>query len=152
MHYCLIYRETEFKENFVTMKRLFCLILIIIHPATVFALGLGDLDLNSALNEPFEARVELLSPTADELDSMKIGLADTDAFARSGLERSFLLSKLKFDLKRSIDDGPDYIRIYSREPIREPFLNFLIEVNWGKARLFREYTVLLYPLTDTKVN
>ena len=146
MHYCLTYRETEFKENFVAMKCLFCFILIlIIHPATVFALGLGDLDLNSALNEPFEARVELLSPTADELDSMKIALADTDAFARSGLERPFLLSKLKFDLKRSIDDGPDYIRIYSREPIREPFLNFLIEVNWGKARLLREYTVLLDP-------
>ena len=146
MNYCLTCRKTEFKENFVTMKRLFCpIFILIIHPVTVFALGLGNLDLNSALNEPFEARIKLLSPTADELDSMKIGLADTDAFVRAGLERPFLLSKLKFDLKRSIDAGPDYIRIYSREPIREPFLNFLIEVNWGKARLFREYTVLLDP-------
>ncbi len=128
------------------MKRILCLLLLFVfNPTIANALGLGNLDLNSALNEPFEARVELLSATADELDSMKVGLADSDAFARANIERPFLLSKLKFALKRSVDEGPDYIRIFSKEPIREPFLNFLIEVNWGKGRLFREYTVLLDP-------
>ncbi|MCD8513339.1 MAG: hypothetical protein LRY63_08350 [Nitrincola sp.] len=33
----------------------------------------------------------------------------------------------------------------STEPVREPFLNFLVEVNWPNGRLVREYTVLLDP-------
>lgn len=127
------------------MKRLLYFILLALTPALANAFGLGNLDLNSALNEPFDARIQLLSPTADELDSLKISLADSDAFARAKIDRPFILSKLRFDLRRSVDDGPDYIRVYSQEPIREPFLNFLIEVSWSNGRLFREYTVLLDP-------
>lgn len=127
------------------MKRLLYFVLFALTPALANAFGLGNLDLNSALNEPFDARVQLLSPTADELDSLKISLADSDAFARAKIDRPFILSKLRFDLRRSVDGGPDYIRVYSQEPIREPFLNFLVEVSWSNGRLFREYTVLLDP-------
>lgn len=127
------------------MKRLLYFVLLALTPALANAFGLGNLDLNSALNEPFDARIQLLSPTADELDSLKISLADSDAFARAKIDRPFILSKLRFDLRRSDNDGPDYIRVYSQEPIREPFLNFLIEVSWSNGRLFREYTVLLDP-------
>ena len=72
-------------------------------------------------------------------------MADSEAFARAKIDRPFILSKLKFALRRSPDDGPDYIRVFSQEPIREPFLNFLVEVSWSNGRLFREYTVLLDP-------
>ena len=127
------------------MKRLLYFFLLALTPVLASAFGLGNLDLNSALNEPFDARIQLLSPTADELDSLKISLADSEAFARAKIDRPFILSKLRFDLRRSVDDGPDYIRVYSSEPIREPFLNFLVEVSWSNGRLFREYTVLLDP-------
>ncbi len=128
------------------MKRIFNIVfLLALSPALAYAFGLGNLDSNSALNEPFDARIQLLSPTADELDSLKINLADSEAFARAKIDRPFLLSKLKFELRRSVDDGPDYIRVYSQDPIREPFLNFLVEVSWSQGRLFREYTVLLDP-------
>ncbi|MGB1800255.1 MAG: FimV/HubP family polar landmark protein [Gammaproteobacteria bacterium] len=127
------------------MKRLLYFVLLALTPALATAFGLGNLDLNSALNEPLDGRIQLLSPTADELDSLKISLADSDAFARAKIDRPFILSKLRFDLRRSDNDGPDYIRVYSQEPIREPFLNFLIEVSWSNGRLFREYTVLLDP-------
>ncbi|MCG8379976.1 MAG: hypothetical protein MI865_10960 [Proteobacteria bacterium] len=120
-------------------------ILLILVPSIASALGLGRLDLNSALNEPFDARIELLSPTADELDSLNVALADSEAFARAKIERAFILGNLRFALRRSVDGGPDYIRVFSTEPIREPFLNFLVEVSWSKGRLYREYTVLLDP-------
>ena len=126
-------------------RKLYIVILLAIAPTLVNALGLGNLDLNSALNEPFDARVQLLSPTADELDSLAVGLADSEAFARAKIDRPFILSNLRFSLRRSPDDGPDYIRVFSQEPIREPFLNFLVEVSWSNGRLFREYTVLLDP-------
>ncbi len=126
-------------------RKLYIIILLALAPMLANALGLGNLDLNSALNEPFDARVQLLSPTADELDSLTVGLADSEAFARAKIDRPFILSKLKFALRRSPDDGPDYIRVFSQQPIREPFLNFLVEVSWSNGRLFREYTVLLDP-------
>lgn len=113
-------------------------------PGQAFALGLGKLILDSGLNEPLEARIELLSPTRAELDSLAVGLADSEAFERAGVERLFLLSSIKFELQES-DSGADVIRVYSRDPIREPFLNFLVEINWSQGRLLREYTVLLDP-------
>lgn len=113
-------------------------------PAMVSALGLGQIEPESGLNQPFEARIELLSPTADELSSLSVSLADSEAFKRAGVERLFVLSNLRFEVKEN-ENGPDYIRVYSKDPIREPYLNFLVEADWSKGRLYREYTVLLDP-------
>ena len=113
-------------------------------PIIASALGLGQIHLESGLNQPFEARIDLLSPTADELSTLKVGLADQDAFDRAGVERLFVLTNLRFEVKET-ENGPDYILITSKDPIREPYLNFLVEADWSKGRLYREYTVLLDP-------
>jgi pilus assembly protein FimV len=127
------------------MKRKLLLVLAFIAlPGFANALGLGKLQLNSALNQPFDARIELLSASADELDSLNIGLADNVAFRRARIDRPFILSKLRFQLKEN-DSGGDYIQVSSSEAIREPFLNFLLEASWSSGRLYREYTVLLDP-------
>ncbi|MDX1519356.1 MAG: FimV/HubP family polar landmark protein, partial [Gammaproteobacteria bacterium] len=125
-------------------KWLFAAVMLL--PGAAAALGLGKLDLNSALNEPFDARIQILSASVEELDSMKAGLASPEAFDRAGIPYGFGLSQLKFEI-RETEEGPDYIRVYSTDAIREPFLNFLLEVNWSQGRLFREYTVLLDPPT-----
>ncbi len=118
-------------------------------PCTSLALGLGKLDLQSKLNEPFKAQIELLSASADELDSLKVNLAGPEDFERAGVERSFNLTKLKFDIKET--RGADYIVITSNDLIREPYLNFLVEINWNRGRLLREYTALLDPPTYAPV-
>ena len=126
-------------------RNLSTIIFLFLSPTFVYALGLGDIVANSALNEPLEGRIELLSPLPDELDSLKISLADSKAFARAGVDRPFILGKLKFTLQRSVDDEPDYIRVSSQIPIQEPFLNFLVEVTWSNGHILREYTILLDP-------
>ena len=113
-------------------------------PVGVFALGLGELSTDSALNENFNANIELVSVAPGELDTIKVTLASSADFARAGLERPFLLSKLRFE-PTELDDGRQVIWITSEDPVREPFLNFLLEVNWPKGRLIREVTVLLDP-------
>ena len=118
--------------------------LLCVLPGIVFALGLGKLELESGLNQPFKARIQLLSASPDELQSLRVGLADAEAFRRAGIDRPFILSKLRFQVEEH-EDGPDYIGITSRDSIREPYLNFLIETSWSRGRLFREYTVLLDP-------
>lgn len=113
-------------------------------PLGVFALGLGEIHTHSALNQLFKADIDLLSTTQEELQDVKIGLASQEAFTKAGIDRPFLLTGLKFT-PSTTPDGRPVIAISSRDPIREPFLNFMIEVNWPKGRLIREYTVLLDP-------
>ncbi|MCB1802578.1 MAG: hypothetical protein KDI82_12875 [Gammaproteobacteria bacterium] len=113
------------------------------------ALGLGELSSKSTLNQNFNGDIALLSVDPDELSSVRVKLADPEAFDRAGVERPFYLSLLKFD--PMVDArGKPVVRVSSEFPIREPFLNFLIEVNWPKGRLLREYTVLLDPPTTTR--
>ena len=110
----------------------------------VFALGLGPLEATSALNEPFKGRIEVLGAKAEDFDTLTVALAGEDQFRRAGIDRVPALFNLRFSVADTTD-GKDYISITSREPIREPFLNFLLEMNWGNGRLLREYTVLLDP-------
>ncbi|HKY90685.1 MAG TPA: FimV/HubP family polar landmark protein, partial [Nevskiaceae bacterium] len=109
----------------------------------VFALGLGEIKVTSGLNQRFEATIPFTSLTPDEADSLKVSLADNDAFLRAGLDRAQYLSSLT--LEPVTDDGQPYIRIESSQIVREPLLTILIEVKAGGPRVLREYTVLLDP-------
>ncbi len=110
----------------------------------VVALGLGEIELNSALNQPFNAEVELLSATEAELGEIKVSIGSPEAFNKAGIERPMFLNKLKFDVTRKAD-GTAVVRVTSRDVVREPFLDFLLELSWSKGRLIREYTVLVDP-------
>jgi pilus assembly protein FimV len=100
--------------------------------------------LQSALNQPFQAQIVLVSATPDELAGLKIALAGDEAFNRYGLERPAFLSQLQF---RVVTDraGRSVVQVSSRESIAEPFVTLLVEATWPRGRLLREYTVLLDP-------
>jgi len=121
-----------------------CGALLVTLPTQVASLGLGSIEQRSVLNEPFEARIPLRSVQPGDLDSMQVRLATPEQFGRAGVERPFVLSRLRFEIVPGGADG-DYIRIRTEEPLSEPFLNFLIEVDWPRGRVVREYTVLLDP-------
>ncbi len=112
------------------------------------ALGLGEITLHSALNQKFNAEIELLE--ADGLGSNEIltALASSEDFDRVGVERFFFLTDLKFVVETKAN-GRQVLRITSRQPVTEPYLNFLVEIRWPSGRLLREYTVLLDPPTFT---
>jgi pilus assembly protein FimV len=112
--------------------------------ADVVALGLGDIELKSALNQPLEAEVELLSASPEELQELKVEVASAQAFAAAGVERTLFLSKLKFNVVTNAEGRP-VVQITSRDVVREPFLDFLLQLSWSKGRLLREYTVLVDP-------
>ena len=70
---------------------------VLLIPCGAFALGLGEIHLKSALNQAFDARIDLLSVKADELDGVKITLASPKAFKRAGVDRLFILTKLRYE-------------------------------------------------------
>lgn len=120
--------------------------LTLLAPAGAHALGLGDINVRSGLNQALHAEIELLAVRPGELDSLSVGLASNEAFAQAGVERPFLLTQLRFKVEQHADGTP-YIKVYTQEPIKEPYLNYLVEVNWSAGHLLREYTVLLDPPT-----
>jgi pilus assembly protein FimV len=109
-----------------------------------FAMGLGDIRLNTVLNQPLNADIDLLFPTANELAELRVALASPEAYNRAGVERSFFHTKLRFEVVKR-PDGSAVVRVTSREPVREPYLNFLLEATWGSGQVLREYTVLVDP-------
>ena len=115
-------------------------------PGYVSALGLGEVRLNSALNQPLDANIELLQVRDLTRNEILPNLASRADFLRAGVDRPYGLSGLKFKTEIR-PNGTGYIRVTSTRPIQEPFLNFLLEVHWPSGRLLREYTLLLDPPT-----
>ena len=95
-------------------------------PVGAFALGLGEIHPHSVLYQDFKAEIDLLSVDQEEIQDIKVNLASQEAFDRAGIERLFLLSDLKFKPMYSASGKP-VIAITSNDPVREPFLNFLLE-------------------------
>ena len=108
------------------------------------ALGFRDIRVNSFLNEPLDARIELVSITQDEADGLQIAIASVQDFADAGLIRPPWLGQLRF--KPMVGGNHQiFIHVTTQEGVREPFLNFLLEFVWGENRLLREFTLLLNP-------
>ncbi len=123
------------------------LVLVLLLSSEVWALGLGDIRMNSALNEPLDARIDLLSATPEELDNLTIDMASADTFDRYGIDRPFYLQGMQFNIVRSGRADGNYVQVRTQSPMAEPFLTFLVEASWSRGRLLREYTVFLDPPT-----
>ncbi|MEM7561925.1 MAG: FimV/HubP family polar landmark protein [Pseudomonadota bacterium] len=119
--------------------------LSVLLPTNALALGLGEIEVKSFLNQPLNAEIEVISARAGEIDDLLVSLASRDAFTRAGLSRPRHLSDLKFTVRKSEDGESAVILVTTKSGVKEPFLNFLIEADWSKGRVLREFTVLLDP-------
>jgi len=108
------------------------------------ALGLGEIELQSYLNEPLDAEINLRKSEGVSPGDVFVNVAPQSAFDRVGIARSFFLTKLNFQVTTA-PDGNLVVNVSTREPLREPYLNFLVEVTWPNGRLMREYAVLVDP-------
>ena len=112
--------------------------------SNAYGLGVGDIKVDSALNQRLDAEIELISSLEGELDELTVSLASAKAFERINLNRPYHLTSIEFKITTRADGTP-IVKLTSTETIREPFLDFLVEVNWPKGHMLREYTVLLDP-------
>jgi len=111
----------------------------------VSAMGLGQLQVRSGLNQPLVAEIPIISGTPSEIEKLDVRLASPEAFARVGLDLPAELSaNLQFTIGKSASGQP-VIKITTPERFSEPFLSFLIEADWGKGTVTREYTALIDP-------
>lgn len=107
------------------------------------ALGLGELQLQSALNQPLQATIRVHDSQGLNPTDIRVALADAETFARVGMERPFFLTDLRFT--PTLVDQQLVIRVDSSRPVNEPYLNFLVQLTRANGSLLREYTLLLDP-------
>ncbi len=111
-------------------------------PTVLWALGVGGIEVSSGLNQAFDAKIPIVGAKQGELADVSARLAEKDIFDRAGLARSHFLAALKFRVV-STGDSSGYIHITSRDGIREPALEFIVEVKSRSGSLRRKYSVLL---------
>ena len=109
-----------------------------------FALGLGVIQVQSGLNQPLVAEIPIIQGSPGEAEGLIVQLASPEDFERVGMNRSTIGVPVEFAIGKNARGEP-VIKITSKEIVREPFLGMLLEANWPKGRLLREYTVLLDP-------
>ncbi|MGY4516033.1 FimV/HubP family polar landmark protein [Lysobacter sp. HA18] len=104
------------------------------------ALGLGQLQVKSGLGQPLLAEIPVVSNDPSELVDLQAALASPETFTRVGLEPPIgIVADLQFTVGSDLQGRP-VIRITTSQPVTEPLLDFLIQVDWGEGRLVREYT------------
>jgi pilus assembly protein FimV len=112
--------------------------------SAAFAVGMGNITIQSALNQPLNARIELIEVGDLEAQDFQVGLASNAEFARSGIDRTQFMNDMSFSpVIRS--GGKSYIQVTSRQPVNEPYLSFLVRLERPTGRQLREFTVLIDP-------
>jgi pilus assembly protein FimV len=108
------------------------------------ALALGPITVQSALGEPLRAEIDIPDINADELASLKAGVAAPDAFRVAGLEYNPALAGIRITLERR-PDGRHFLRLFSDRAVNDPFLDLILETSWSSGRIVRDYTMLFDP-------
>jgi FimV-like protein len=110
--------------------------------STIWAVGLGDLIVRSALEAPLNAEINLLAVEPSEIDTLRVSLASDSDFRLAGIERDSVLDEIMF--RPSIrNDGSAMVEVASQIPISEPYLHLLVMLEWAGGQIVREYTLLL---------
>ena len=112
-------------------------------PLVAHAAGLGRLGVQSFLGQPLRAEIEVVSLLPGEESSLEARLATANAFAQAGIEFSPALTGVRFEIVKV--SGRPVLRVTTRQPVNDPFLDILIELRWATGLLVREYTILLDP-------
>lgn len=109
--------------------------------STVNALGLGELKLDSALNQPLDAEIRLLETGDLDNTQILVKLGNQADFERAGISRDFFLSNLKFEVVLD-GAGAGIVKVKTKDNVIEPYLDFIVEARWPSGKILREYTVL----------
>ena len=127
------------------------LVLALSLPELAQALGLGDIRVDSRLNEPLSAQIDIIGATPEELIALRASVANPEIFQRYNAERPAFLASAKILVQQDAQGRP-VLNIQSTEAFTEPLVNLLVDLRWGTEELVREYSLLLDPMQFTSAS
>ena len=114
-------------------------------PLSAYALGLGSIEVKSSLTETMDAVIGVVGAEPGDAAGMRVRLAPPEQFRRAGIDRGFHLTTLRFAVEEDPDTELPYIKVTSRQAVKEPLLNFIVELASNDGLVFKEYVVFLDP-------
>lgn len=129
-------------NNRISARALLAVASLAFSPAA-WSLGLGDAQVDSYLNQPLKARIDLVSQESDDLASVTAKLASADDYELIGASLADIPVPVRFTIEDI--DGDAYLVATSKLPINDPIVRLIVEVNWSSGRMLREYTLFLDP-------
>ena len=106
------------------------------------AVGLGEVKLQSALNQPLQAEIHIRNVGDFDESQLLVNLASREDFERAGVDREFFLTGIHFDVEL-LGNGDGVVRLSTNRPVKEPYLDLVVELRWPSGRVLRNYTMLL---------
>jgi len=110
---------------------------------TVYAVTLGQARVTSFLGQPLEAEIDLFGLEPGQQQDLNLRIANDSEFQRLNIFYTKFLDTLAFDVAQS--SGRWIVRARSKQPVREPYLDFPLHVSWTGGQLIKQYTLLLNP-------
>jgi len=107
-----------------------------LYAVTSYALALSEAELKSNLNQQLDVRIGLLTDQVAELDDLKISLSYT---AKNNVSRY----QLKYEVIKA--DAGNFLKITTHDVIREPIVEFTLDLGWSDGHVVREYSFLIDP-------
>ena len=119
---------------------------LLVASSNASALGLGGLEVQSNLDQPLNGTIELRTSAGDDVRSVRAVIAPREDFERLGIDYPTYLENLSLSVEDSSDSGNKVLRVRSNGVIiNEPFIHFLVRVEWSGGSFLREYTALIDP-------
>ncbi|MDR7334631.1 FimV/HubP family polar landmark protein [Roseateles asaccharophilus] len=131
-------RPTGFARNHLALAAA-----LLVASGGVQALGLGKLNVQSALGETMRAEIDVTSLTAEEAATLKVRVAPPETYRAGGVEYNSVLTSAQVQVARQ--NGRTVLRVSSDRAVQEPFVDVILELTWSSGRLVREYTLLFDP-------
>ena len=113
-------------------------------PGAAHSLGLGEIHVDSGLNERLAAEIDIVGANPVELAGLRAAVASREMFQRYGADRPAFLSSATFKVTQD-SQGRPVLAVRSTDSFTEPVVNLLVDLNWGNGQLVRQYTLLLDP-------
>jgi pilus assembly protein FimV len=132
-------------NRFNTTTKLIVGSLLLLSPAYAAAAGLGKLSVLSALGQPLKAEIDIVAMQPGEGESLTARIASPDAFRQAGVEYGAVVPQLRAIIEHR-PDGRAVLALKSQQPVNEPFVDVLVELDSASGRLVRQYTFLLDPI------
>lgn len=138
----LIIKATN--TNKIKATVVWCLLLLFCSPI-VLAVKLSSIKVRSLLNEPFDAKIIVSEVEGIVEDGMLVSIAERGSYEALGLEPLSWLYRIKFKVTKDSEKDRFVIKLSTLEPVKDPYIDLIIVINWEQGKIVREYTVLLDP-------
>lgn len=124
------------------LKQWLLIISMLSMPLALHAAELGKLRVISVLGQPLNAEIELIDISEGQLDTLSSVVADEQAYEALGLSKPSFYDQIVIQTSKN-SNGLPILVLSSMQPINEPFLNILIQLNGLNTQIVREYALLL---------